>query len=149
LKDLISNVASTYHGEDSLDGFRVYQKENINEALITGLEGGFEFRPVHWFSAFGNMTYTRGDNSTKDEPLSRIPPLFGRIGFDSKVKQVFTWRLELLVAGKQDRLSSGDKSDPRIAEGGTPGWSVLNTRLHYVHRNFRVNAGVQNIFNTA
>ena len=149
LRDLISNVASAYNGQDSLEGFKVYQKENVNEALIKGLEGGFEFRPFNWLSAFGNMTYTYGDNITKDEPLSRIPPLFGRVGSDIKFKKLFTWRFELLAAGKQDRLSSGDKSDPRISEGGTPGWTVLNTRLQYAHRNFRVNTGVQNILNTA
>ena len=36
LKDLISNVPSTYNGQDSLDGAKVYKKENVNKASIKG-----------------------------------------------------------------------------------------------------------------
>ncbi len=149
LNDLITNVPSTYNGQDSLDGAKVYTKENVNEARIRGMEASIQYEPVRWLSAFGNMTYTMGDNITRDEPLSRIPPLFGRVGTDVRFRKTFTWRLELIAAGKQDRLSSGDKADSRIKEGGTPGWMVVNTRAEYQRRNIRVNAGIQNIFDEA
>jgi len=149
LKDLISNTPSTYNGQDSLDGFKVYAKENINKALVKGMEVELHYQPYRWMSSFANATYTIGENITRDEPLSRIPPFFGRVGTDLKFKEHFTWRLEFLAAAKQDRLSSGDKQDSRIAQGGTPGWTVWNTRLQYTYRIFCVNSGVQNIFNTA
>ena len=149
LKDLISNVPSTYNGQDSLDGVKVYKKENVNKASIKGIEVSVEYEPVSWLSTFGNVTYTVGDNTTRDEPLSRIPPLFGRIGADIHFKGAITWRTEWIAAGKQDRLSSGDKADSRIKQGGTPGWAVLNTRVEFQRRNFRVNTGIQNIFNEA
>ena len=147
LRDLITNVPSTYNGQDSLEGVKVYTKENVNEAAIKGVEASLQYAPVRWLSAFGNITYTVGDNTTRDEPLSRIPPLFGRIGADLRFKEAFTWRTEFIAAGKQDRLSSGDKADSRIQQGGTPGWVVVNTRVEYQHRNIRVNTGIQNIFN--
>lgn len=149
LKDLISNVPSTYNGLDSLDGARVYTKENVNEARIKGIEASLQVDPVRWLSAFGNITYTIGDNTTRNEPLSRIPPLFGRVGADVRFKGAFIWRTELITAGKQDRLSSGDKADSRIQQGGTPGWVVVNTRVEYQRKGIRVNTGLQNIFDEA
>ena len=75
--------------------------------------------------------------------------MFGRVGADVRFKGVFTWRTEFIAAGKQDRLSSGDKADSRIKQGGTPGWAVVNTRLEFDYRNIRVNTGLQNIFDEA
>jgi hemoglobin/transferrin/lactoferrin receptor protein len=149
LRDLITNVPSTYNGQDSLEGVKVYTKENVNEAAIKGLEASLQVEPARWLSAFGNITYTVGDNTTRDEPLSRIPPLFGRVGADVRFNDAFTWRTELIAADKQDRLSSGDKADSRIQQGGTPGWTVVNTRVEYQYRNIRVNTGIQNIFDEA
>ncbi|MBL7858586.1 MAG: TonB-dependent receptor [Cyclobacteriaceae bacterium] len=148
LKDLIANVPAAHNGQDSLDGFRVYQKENVNEALIQGLEIEVAYQRS-WLTAFVNTTYTHGQNITRDEPLSRIPPLFGRLGTDLEFRHGFTWRLEFMAAAKQDRLSSGDQADSRIATGGTPGWQVFNTRLQYAHQHFRINTGIQNIFDEA
>ncbi len=147
LSNLISNISSTYNGQDSLDGFKVYQKENINEAQIKGIEADIQYQPQAWLTMFTNYTLTRGDNITRNEPLSRIPPWFGRIGFDITAKKSLTWRLEGIAAGKQDRLSSGDKQDSRITPGGTPSWFVMNTRFQYVAKHINVNLGVNNLFN--
>ncbi len=57
--------------------------------------------------------------------------------------------MEWWFAGEQDRLSGGDKSDHRIAEGGTPGWSILNWRIGYQIGAIQINGGWQNLFNTA
>lgn len=149
LKDLIGNVPSNYQGQDSLDGFKVYRKENVNKAEIKGIEAEVKYQPVDWLTMFANATYTVGDNITRDEPLSRIPPFFGRIGTDLKLVNHFTWRIEFIGASKQDRLSSGDKADPRIAEGGTPGWTLLNTRIQYSYKKLCVNTGIQNVFDQA
>jgi outer membrane receptor protein involved in Fe transport len=54
---------------------------------------------------------------------------------------------ECLLAGKQDRLASGDISDDRIADGGTPGWVVFNLYVGYQHNSYSINASFQNIFN--
>lgn len=149
LSDLISNIASTFNGEDSLDGFQVYQKENVNKARIKGIEAGVQYHPTKWLTAFTNFTYTKGDNLTRNEPLSRIPPWFGRVGVDISLAQAFSCRVEGIAAGKQDRLSGGDKQDSRIPQGGTPSWTVINTRLAYSFRNLTINTGIQNLFDRA
>ena len=149
LSQLISNVASTFQGQDSLDGFKVYKKENINEARIQGFEFDMHAQPLHKVHAFANLTYTLGNNITRQEPLSRIPPLFATIGVDWMIAKSFTWRVEALNASKQDRLSSGDKGDIRIKTGGTPGWVVSNTRMEFRSSHVRINVGVRNIFNQA
>lgn len=149
LRDLIGNVTSTYEGQDSLDGFKVFKKENVNKAEVKGIEAEFQYNTDGWLTAFANATYTIGDNITRNEPLSRIPPFFGRLGADLKVAKQLTWRIEWIGASKQDRLSSGDKSDTRIAKGGTPGWTVVNTSARYSYRKCNINAGIQNIFDKA
>jgi hemoglobin/transferrin/lactoferrin receptor protein len=149
LSNLISNISSTYNGQDSLDGFKVYTKENVNKARTRGIEAEVQYRPTEWLTAFGNITYTKGDNLTRNEPLSRIPPKFGKIGVDINLNQSLTYRLEGIIAGKQDRLSSGDKQDSRIQQGGTPAFTVINTRLQYSLKSLTINAGVQNLFDEA
>ena len=149
LSNLIGNVTSTYNGQDSLDGFKVYQKENINKARVKGIEAEVQYQPNGWLSAFASYTFTKGDNITRDEPLSRIPPWFGRLGFDMAFANSLTWRVEGIAAGKQDALSSGDKQDSRIQPGGTPEWAIINTRFQYVFRNLNINIGVQNLFDKA
>jgi outer membrane receptor protein involved in Fe transport len=52
-----------------------------------------------------------------------------------------------LFASKQDRLASGDISDNRIPQGGTPGWQVINLFAGYQFASVKLNAGIQNIFN--
>jgi iron complex outermembrane receptor protein/hemoglobin/transferrin/lactoferrin receptor protein len=149
LSNLINNISATYNGQDSLDGFKVYRKENVNKARIHGVEAELQYHPTEWLTAFGNATYTKGDNLTRGEPLSRIPPLFGKVGFDIKINQLLSWRLEGIFADKQDRLSSGDKQDSRIQQGGTPAFSVVNTRLQCSLKSLTINTGVQNLFDKA
>ncbi len=146
LSDLIGNVVGTYNNQDSLEGFKVYQKENINEARIRGVEADVHINVTRWLTAFGNFTYTKGDNLTRSEPLSRIPPSFGRLGFDMALNKFFTWRIEGIAAGKQSKLSSGDQQDSRIPTGGTSSWTVVNSRLQYSGKPLTISAGIQNIF---
>ncbi len=149
LNDLIANVAANYKGLDSLDGYKVYNKENVKEAIIYGGEAELEIKLNPAITAYGNMSYTYGQNLSDDEPLRRIPPLFGRIGLRGYFQSGFLFMGEGLVAGKQVRLASGDISDDRIADGGTPGWVLFNLYAGYQQSSFSINASLQNIFNEA
>jgi hemoglobin/transferrin/lactoferrin receptor protein len=149
LNDLIANVAANYKGLDSLDGYKVYNKENVKEAIIYGGEAELEIKLNPAITAYGNMSYTYGHNLSDDEPLRRIPPLFGRIGLRGYFQSGFLFVGEGLVAGKQVRLASGDISDDRIADGGTPGWVLFNLYAGYQQSSFSINASLQNIFDEA
>jgi outer membrane receptor protein involved in Fe transport len=149
LANLIDRVEAQYNGQDSLNGEKVYKKENIARAYIQGFEAEVWYEFVYWLSAYGNITYTYGQNETNDEPMRRIPPLNGKLGLYYKCKCGFWGRLELLSAGKQNRLSSGDISDSRIPDGGTPGWTLLNLRAGYNWKWFDISGGLNNIFDEA
>lgn len=149
LNDLISNVPSEYNGLDSLDGYKVYKRENINEAEIYGGEIELEAVLSKNLIVFGNVSVTNGWNISKEEPMRRIPPINGRIGFRGNFLQHFSYMGEWVYAADQDQLSAGDIADDRIAVGGTPGWNVINIYCGYEHKYFMLNASVQNIFNEA
>lgn len=149
LKDLIANVKSSYNGNDSIDGVQVYQRQNIKEAVIQGIEADASYSFLPSLSMFGNISYTYGKDMATDEPLRRIPPLNSRLGLKYLHVSSFNSSIEWAYAGEQTRLSQGDIDDNRIQEGGTPPWNVFSWYLGYTGGFFQVNAGIHNIFNEA
>jgi outer membrane receptor protein involved in Fe transport len=81
--------------------------------------------------------------------MRRIPPLNGRLGLRYQPYKQWFNSIEWQCASKQDRLAAGDKSDPRIPKGGTPGWNVLNLRSAYQFKQVELQAGLNNLFNDA
>ncbi|VAW24829.1 TonB-dependent receptor [hydrothermal vent metagenome] len=148
LKNQIVRVKSRFNGSKYIDGERVYKKANTAKSNIMGVEteSGIQFNKH--ISITNNLTWLYGKDLTKNTPMRRIPPLNGKLALRYS-KSSFFCETDFLFATKQDRLSSGDIDDHRIPDGGTPGWSILNTKLGYVWRNFSVNSGIQNIFNKA
>lgn len=131
---------------DSIEGYPVYQKENVERAFIQGAETSLDFTLSPAWSFSGCMTYTYGQNITKNEPARRIPPLFGRLGVEYQYKDWWC-NLEWQSAGKQDRLAQGDKDDNRIPLGGTPGWNVFNINTGYAMRFIKIDLRLQNLLN--
>lgn len=145
LTDFISRVRS---GNDSIQGYPVYLKQNSAESFIRGLEAEAEYEFLTNLLAYGGLTYTYGQNVTAGEPFRRIPPLNGRVGL---TYQAGGWwgRAELLYAGAQTRLAQGDKDDNRIAKGGTPAWRVLNLNGGYRWKLVTLSAELQNLTDEA
>jgi outer membrane receptor protein involved in Fe transport len=130
LVDLVVRERGIYQGQDSLGspGSRqpVWVKRNAGHGQMKGCSG-----EVRWEGGSGlwvgtNASYARGQNLRDHEPLSRVPPWNGRVALGR------TWeRLHLDLAATTDwaaaqrRLSSGDRADTRIPQGGTPGFAVL------------------------
>jgi len=153
LSDLIDRVPTTYLGSDMYEGRKVYQKQNVGEARLRGFEAEADIELIKSLSAFGNITYTYGENITKREPMRRIPPLFGRIGLRYQHATGLWLKAEWAAAGEQDRLAAGDKSDVRIAvrleDGVMPSWNNLNLYAGYTYKSFTGNLIGQNLFNQA
>jgi outer membrane receptor for ferrienterochelin and colicin len=149
LCDLIDRVRSTYEGDSLINGDQVYQKTNRGEGIIYGAEA----EGAVWFNkkikAGVNFTYTYGQNITFNEPLRRIPPVFGKISAAYYPRKEFLLGADWNFAGSQNRLSGGDKSDHRINPEGTPGWGIISFRLGRQFRFFSVNGGVENILDQA
>jgi len=115
---------------DTIDGYPVYIKENVERAYIQGVETSWELDLNRYWMAGVNLTYTYGQNLTKNEPVRRIPPMFGRVSTEYSRNDIRIGA-EWLAAARQDRLAAGDKSDNRIPAGGTPGWNIFNLNASY------------------
>ena len=129
-----------------INGYQVYSKQNSEASFIKGFETNLTLQfntQLNWSS---NLTYTYGQNETKNEPMRRIPPLFGQ--------QELTWKknktqilVQHLFAGKQDRLAQGDKDDNRIGINGTPNWNVFNISMNQQINNVFIQLGGINLLN--
>jgi outer membrane receptor protein involved in Fe transport len=131
---------------DSIEGYPVYQKENIERAYIQGAETAWDLALNKSWMLSGSLTYTYGQNITRNEPVRRIPPLFGRLAVEYKLKG-WLFNLEWQNAGKQDRLAAGDNEDNRIPSGGTPGWNIFNVNASYELRFIKIDLSLLNLFN--
>jgi outer membrane receptor protein involved in Fe transport len=126
IKDLIDRVPSTFNGATLLAGERIYQGVNVGEGRLWGLEGELAHRAGP-FEARGTLLYTHGNETRADgteEPMPKIPPFSGiaELRWASGDRWWAAYRVSW--AAQQDRLSSRDLTDPRIAPGGTPGYAV-------------------------
>ena len=143
LKDIIARVL--VDGQ-VINGYNVYNKKNIESSYINGAEVNYTYLLSKYLTWYTNATYTYGQNETKNEPMRRIPPLFGqnKISFVKKNK---TLAISHQFAGKQDRLAQGDKDDNRIGKLGTPGWNIFNIDAGWQVKNLSLNTSLINISN--
>lgn len=143
LSNLITRVRK---GNEVINGYPVYSKENIEKALIHGAEASLLWQPHQHWHFNGALAYSYGQNLTRKEPLRRIPPLNGRLLSSFQQKKI-NIAVEALFASKQTRLAQGDKDDNRIPVGGTPGWNIINIYGGYQWKWLQLQTGLQNIFN--
>jgi outer membrane receptor protein involved in Fe transport len=143
LKDIIARVL--VDGK-VINSYNVYNKKNIESSYINGAEVNYTYLLSKFLTWYTNATYTYGQNVTKNEPMRRIPPLFGqnKISFVKKNKSL---AITHQFAGKQDRLAQGDKDDNRIGKSGTPGWNIFNIDAGWQVKNISLNTSLINISN--
>lgn len=130
-----------------IDGYQVYAKKNTQSAFINGFELSYQIQTGEDSKVFGQTSYTYGQNLRKEEPLRRMPPLFGNISYQLTRKR-FYFMPEFFFAASQRRLSSGDIDDNRINPDGSPGWAVLNINSGLQFNRFDLKGSLQNILNT-
>jgi outer membrane cobalamin receptor len=144
--ELYNLIVRTRMEDLIIEGYPVYQKENVERAYIQGAETAWEKVLSRSWTISGSLTYTYGQNITKDEPVRRIPPLFGRLAAEYKLK---SWWINVnwQAAAKQKRLAAGDDEDNRIPAGGTPGWNVFNVSTGYTMRSISFDLSFLNLLN--
>lgn len=143
IRDLITRIRE--EGQ-VINGYPVYRKENTESAFIRGVETGFQYNPHPCLQLDAHLSYTYGQNLTKDEPMRRIPPLNARFRITWR-KAAWFAAAETTGAGAQHRLAQGDKEDNRIPAGGTPGWQVFNLFAGINTGRIQLSAGFQNLLN--
>lgn len=131
ITDLLSSVDATFNGSSDFitagDTLKVKQKANTGEAFVAGFESSLRAEITPELSSYASLSFSYGQNTTLDEPIGKMPPMFGRLGL--RWQQKCYWLDGFLrFAAEQDRLSADDLDDDRIPEGGTPGWQVITLR---------------------
>lgn len=149
LTNLITNVRSQYMGQDSINNLQVYTRINANKAMIYGVEANVNYKVFSQLQLYASLTYTYGQNISANEPMRRIPPLFGTIGSTYNIIDRLKVRIDWKHANEQSRLSQGDKDDSRIPTGGSKAWNVFGCSAHYIQEHYTIRAGVANIFDKA
>ncbi len=127
ISDFIDRTPGTFRGDTLFNGERVFQGRNVGRARLHGVEGEAVARsgPIELRTT---LMYTRGKQTPEsgiEEPMSKIPPLAGtgKVIWATPGGRVWA-EYTLRWAGPQNRLGSRDLRDPRIQEGGTPGFAV-------------------------
>jgi len=137
-----------------------FSRENAQSGQIHGVEAMVRLAFAQHWSLFSWAAYTWGEVTLDlpggfEEPMSRVPPVNGRVGvrYDFDDDRGFA-QLALRWAGRQDRLSTGDRGDRRIcpegADGcdGTPGYAVLTLRgAARLHQTLRLTMAIENVTN--
>jgi outer membrane receptor protein involved in Fe transport len=143
LKDIIARVK--IDGK-VIEGYNVYNKTNYESAYIKGFEISLDKKIGAHFKWSSNTTYTYGQNLTKNEPMRRIPPMFGQNTL-SWFKNKTSIMLSHQYAGTQNRLAQGDKDDNRIGKLGTPQWNLFNVVSTYTLKHLEIQMGLLNLLN--
>lgn len=143
----LSNLVTRVLVENKeIDGYPVYIKENVESASLSGVEVDVNGKINSSVAYVGNFTYTYGQNISKNEPLRRTPPAFGRIGLEYTSSN-FLLRPEFQFAAAQKRLAAGDISDNRIDPNGTAAWQIINVHSSYTWQSLTLNLTLQNLGN--
>jgi outer membrane cobalamin receptor len=143
----LSNLITRVKEEGQfINGYQVYRKENTESAVIKGVEASFNWQLLQYLGFNGGVSYTSGQNLTKNEPLRRVPPFNGKLMSTYRNGKWFA-AVEMQFASKQSRLAQGDKEDNRIPAGGTPGWNVYNLYSGCKTEKIQLGVGLQNLFN--
>jgi len=155
LRGLIDRKPGTYNGlsyydennngVQDQDEYNVYQKFNVDNAAIYGfeLDGHVEISD-RWLTRF-NCFWTRGDNYSQNEPMSRIPPLMGLVALKFFPDNRIWLEAYTRLAGPQRRLSNRDRDDNRIDPDGTPGWTTFNLKAQLVFSYITFNILLENL----
>ena len=115
------------------------------DAQFYGFEASATYNPLKNLFVFGGASYTVGrkdTNSTKninDKDVAEVPPLKARLGARYDTGLWFV-EAETLMSATQDRV------DRDLQEQKTSGWAIVNLRVGAEWKNFRLVAGVDNLF---
>jgi iron complex outermembrane receptor protein len=100
------------------------------DARLYGLESHVDVKLGEYIWVEGGLDYVRGQLTSIDQPLPRIPPLRGRIGVRYQ-KNAFQAGFQETLTAKQDRIYVVDSPDGSIGEIPTDGYNVLKLFASY------------------
>lgn len=119
--------------------------QNISEAELYGGEIEFTLRPTAWFSASGNIAYTRGRDTGNDQDLPSISPINGFLRLCYYPFQGAWAQLDAIYNGSQKKVPTGvNISDKWTRFDFMAGYKfIVATTGHEIY------GAIDNIFNKA
>jgi iron complex outermembrane receptor protein len=84
--------------------------------------------PALWLE--GGLDYVRGQLTTLDTPLPRMPPLRGRAGLRVQ-KNAFQAGADGVFTAKQDRIFTASTEEGEVGETATDGYNLLKLFASY------------------
>ncbi len=147
-----------YEGEED----NIVSNVNKGKAYITGFTTSFYGKLNRNWKTSGSITYTKGRTYDTDEPLSSIPPLFGRFEVNYKKNNLeitanFRFNAKKRIASYN--LSEGIDNhtqtpiiNPEATSDidkyfGTPNWMIFGLNSIYeINKNLSVQVLLNNIF---
>jgi hemoglobin/transferrin/lactoferrin receptor protein len=145
-----NRITGVETGDVTDTGRTVVQNRNVRQADYFGIEFGFSQLLAHGVTVDASLNWTRGDEDLDgvETPADRVPPLSGHVAVSREFAADWRVGAELYLAGRQDRLSPRDLSDPRIDPTGTDGYAVVNVRAAWrAGRSITLGAAVENLTN--
>jgi len=150
--------------------FNTRRNENSLDGYIGGVEAEASFRFATEWTVYGNVTYTKGQDTERDVPLASIPPVNGLLGlrWESQPKKFWAESVLLMAArfhraSPEDRTNQAFSKDPGFGApsatnpllrrtGDIPGYAVLNLRAGVEvyregYRSVELIFGVDNVLN--
>jgi iron complex outermembrane recepter protein len=100
------------------------------DARLQGVESHVDVRvaPVVWVE--GGLDYVRGNLTSIDKPLTRMPPLRGRAGLRFQ-QNAFQAGADGVFTAKQDRIYTIDTAEGPVGETPTDGYNLLKLYASY------------------
>jgi len=96
--------------------------ENVENSFQTGLELSADYSLTRALKIHGQFAYTYAQNTSWDEPISRIPPLEGGVKITYERKRWWA-TVDGRFVSAQNRVAES------FGEVETPGFSLFNARL--------------------
>ena len=137
---------------------------NVNKgtAYVTGFTASFEGKLHRKWSTNGFITYTKGETYDTKQPLSSIPPLFGRVEFNytstdfegglnfvfNAKKDISDYNIEEGIDNHvQTPIVNANADNPEEMYYGSPSWYTVGAFGKYqLNKNVAVQAQLSNIF---
>lgn len=140
----------------------VVKNVNKNRAFVTGYTASYQGRINQNWRTSGFITYTKGRTFDTDEPMSSIPPLFGRFEVSyrkNKVELSANYRFNAKKDITSYNITEGidnhvqtpivNSSATNDVEKyyGTPSWFTVGLNGKYsVNQNFSIQGALSNLF---
>jgi hemoglobin/transferrin/lactoferrin receptor protein len=154
LTNAITRTDYRVNGLDSMlyDGelYKIITNSNAGEAYIRGISFGLVSDLNSSFLINSTLNLTEGWNITEDEPMSHIPPIFGRTTISYIAKEDLLLDIYMDYNGWKRLEKMSTMGEDNTEEGtihGFPSWSTINFRTSYrLTPEIRVQFAIENIF---